>query len=65
MARAKGKPSERDDIAVKIDKRIVGKARLIATHQGVSVAELLSSLLSQPVDKAYAQMLKDLEAGQK
>lgn len=62
MARPKGKRSERDDVAVKVDRTIVGKARLIATHRGTSVAELLSELLSGPVDKAYAQMLRELEA---
>ncbi|HEU5116498.1 MAG TPA: hypothetical protein VFT74_07470 [Isosphaeraceae bacterium] len=63
MARAKGrgKRSERDDIAVKIDRAIVGKARLIATHRGISVAELLSDMLVTPVDRAYAQMLRELE----
>jgi hypothetical protein len=63
MARVKGKRSERDDVAVKIDRKIVGKARLIATHRGISVAELLSEMLTAPVDKAYAQMLRDLEKG--
>lgn len=62
MARVKGKRSERDDVAVKIDRKIVGKARLIATHRGISVAELLSDLLETPVDKSYALMLKELDA---
>lgn len=56
------KPGARDDIAVKLDKVVVGKARLIATHKGISVAELLSEMLRAPVDKAYAGMLRELEA---
>lgn len=63
MARVKGKKSDRDDVAVKISRTIVGKARLIATHRGLSVAELLSEILQAPVDKAYAVMLRDLERG--
>jgi hypothetical protein len=63
-AKGKGKRSEREDVAVKIDRALVGKARLIATHRGVSVAELLSEMLRAPVDKAYAVMLRELEAGQ-
>ena len=61
MARVKGKKSERDDVAVKIDRIIVGKARMIATHKGISVAELLSDLLDGPIDKAYASMLRELD----
>lgn len=63
MARAKGKKSERDDVAVKIDRTLVGMARLIATQQGISVAELLSGMLEAPIGKAYAAMLRELEKG--
>jgi hypothetical protein len=63
MARAKGKKSERDDVAVKVDRTLVGKARHVAVHRGISVAELLSELLGSPLDRAYAQMLRDLEKG--
>jgi hypothetical protein len=67
MARPKGKQgkrSDRDDIAVKLDRALVSKARLIAAHRGLvgGVAELLSELASGPVDKAYAQMLRELES---
>jgi hypothetical protein len=61
MARVKGKNSDRDDVAVKIARTIVGKARMVATHKGVSVAELLSDMLRDPMDKAYAKMLRELE----
>jgi hypothetical protein len=64
MARPKGKQgkrSDRDDVAVKLDRAIVGKARMIATHQGISVAELLSDILKVPVDRAYAHMLRELD----
>lgn len=61
MARVKGKRSERDDVAVKISRVIVSKARLIAAHRGVSVAELLSDVAGPAVDKMYAQMLRELE----
>jgi len=64
VGRPKGRPkrSEREDVTVKIDRKLVGKAKLIATHQGVSVAELLSDLLDVPLDRAYGQMLRDIEA---
>ena len=63
MAKPKGRPkkSERNDRTVKVDQRIVGKAELIAKHQGISLAEFLSKALEAPVDKAYLQMLRELE----
>lgn len=63
VARPRGKPktSTRQDVTVKVDRVLVGKAKLIATHRGVPVAELLSDLLAVPIDRAYAQMLRDLE----
>jgi hypothetical protein len=65
MAKAKGRPktSERDDSTVRIDRTVLGKAKLVATHRGVSVAELLSEVVRVPVDRAYAAMLRELEGG--
>jgi len=63
MARPKSKKSERDDVAVKLDRAVVGKARMIATHKGISVAELLSDMVRPSVDKAYGQMLRELDSG--
>jgi hypothetical protein len=62
MARVRGKKSERDDVAVKVDRAVVGKAKMIATHRGISVAELLSDAARPVIDKAYAQMLRELDA---
>jgi hypothetical protein len=62
--RGRPKTSERNDVSVKVDRTLVGKAKLIATHRGISVAELFSEMLKAPIDKAYAQMLRELE-GQK
>jgi hypothetical protein len=64
MPKPKGRPktSERDDVTVKIDRALVGMAKLIATRQGTTVAELLSEMLKAPLDRAYGQMLRELEA---
>jgi hypothetical protein len=63
MAKAKGRPktSDRDEATTRLDRTLIGKAKLIATHQGISVGELLSELVRGPLDRAYAQMLRDLE----
>lgn len=63
MTRTRGRPrrSERQDITVKMDRTVIGKAKLVATHQGIPVAELLTEMVRGPVDKAYMVMLRDLE----
>lgn len=59
MAKAK-----RDDVAVKIDRAVVSKAKLIAAHRGKSVAQLLSEILAAPIDRQYAEMIRELEGRQ-
>ena len=63
VAKAKGRPkrSGRDDVSVKINRALIGKAKLLAAHRSISVAELLSEILAAPLDRAYAQMLRELE----
>jgi hypothetical protein len=61
--KSKGRPktSDRNDKTARVDSIILGKAKLIATHRGMTVAELLSELLAVPIDRAYAQMLRELD----
>lgn len=49
------------NMPVKVDRAVVGKAKMVATHRGVSVAELLSEAARPTIDKAYAAMLRELE----
>lgn len=68
MAEAKrmGRPrNDRDDVAVKLDRRIVDRARVVAAHKKTSLVELLSDMLKAPVDRAYTQMAKELQAEEK
>lgn len=51
------KPGRRD-VTVKIERRVLMMAKAIASHQGICVAELMDELLTGPVGKAYAEMLK-------
>jgi hypothetical protein len=63
MPASKGRPkrSDRDDVAVKMDRTIVGRAKYVANYRGISVAELLSDLVRGPLDKAYGQMMREIE----
>jgi hypothetical protein len=61
MGKQRGRPqSERNDVSVKLDRTLVGKARLVATHRGVTMAELLSEIIRGPLDRYYGQMVKEL-----
>lgn len=63
MAKAKqgaGRPKgDRDDVPVKIDRRLVDQARVIAAFRKTTLADLLSTLLVGPIEKAQAQMAKE------
>lgn len=62
MAKKKGRPkqSERDDVSVKIDRTVLDKARLVATHRKIALAEFVTELLRAPVDRAYQQMIREM-----
>lgn len=59
MGRPKG---DRDDVTVKIDRKLATRAKVLAGHRGISSAELISTLLQGPLDKAYRQMTKEMDA---
>jgi reverse gyrase len=64
--RSVGRPrTDADNVTVKIDRSLTMKAKLIASHRGVSAADLLNELLQVPVDRAYAQMLRELDSSGK
>lgn len=58
MAKKAGRPKgDRNDVSVRIDKRVVGMARFVATHRGVTIAELLSSTLEGPIEREYIKLV--------
>ncbi len=61
VPKAKGRPkrSERDDVTVKVDRTIVGRAKTLATYHGVSVAELISDALRAPLAKMWHEMVRE------
>jgi hypothetical protein len=60
--RGRGRPKgERDDVTVKMDRSLKHKVDLLATHRGVSVAALVSELIAAPLDRAYLEIIRDLE----
>lgn len=51
---------KRDDTAVKIATRIYRKAKMVAAHRDIPIAEFLSNLLEKPVDREYRRLLEEL-----
>lgn len=54
------KRSTRDDVAVKIDRAVKSKAKAIADHRGVSVADVLSRAAEPEIDRQYLEMIEEL-----
>lgn len=67
MGRPKGRPrkSERDDIAARVDRAIVTQAKAIASFYGLTVAEVISETVREPMGRYYARMLREAEGGAK
>lgn len=63
--RSPGRPrtSDRDDKAVKLDRKIVGWAELVARARGVSTAQYLSDLLRAPVARDYGTVMERMKDG--
>lgn len=64
MAAKKQKPAEkgkRDDVAVKVDRLLADKARLVAKRRGTTLAEYVSELIRGPVDRDFAKEIKAME----
>jgi hypothetical protein len=63
MAKKMGRPksSDRDDVSIKFDRILAGKARLISQGRGVSMAEYLSEMTRTFIDRDYAKLMRELE----
>jgi hypothetical protein len=62
MAKRKGRPkSERDEVTVKMDRSLAAKAKILASHRGMTVGELVTELFGPALDRAYLQMVRELE----
>lgn len=52
--------AKRNDITCKVDAAIIRKARLIASHRDLTLAEYLSNKLRLLVDKDFETFRKDI-----
>lgn len=63
MAKRRGRPksSERDDVTVRVDRRVKIRAEAVADFKGIPLAELLTEILRGPVDREFSRMVRELE----
>ena len=59
------KSSDRQDVSIKFDKVLAGRARLISQGRGVSMAEYLSEAVRPIIDRDYAKLMRKLEGGER
>ena len=63
MAKLRGRPKgDRDDVPVRLDRKLAGMAKSIALARGVSVGEYLSELTHAAINRDFAKMLREAES---
>jgi hypothetical protein len=63
MAKQRGRPrkSERNDMTVRIERRLATMLKSLAEYHGIAAAELLSGYARPAIERAFAQMMQELE----
>lgn len=62
--RGRPKTSQRTDRTARIDTKVLGWAEIVAKHDGVTVAELLTEILREPLRRRVGKIAKEsLEEG--
>jgi hypothetical protein len=56
----KSDKSRRDDIAVKVDRTLADKARFVASRRGMTLAEYLTGLIRNPVERDFAKEIREM-----
>lgn len=51
---------KRNDLVAKIDADVLKKAKLVAAHRSITLAEYLSEMLRPLVDRDVARLARDL-----
>jgi hypothetical protein len=58
------KTSDRDDVSVKLDAKVVAEAKYVVLDRGISLAEYLSGLLRDSVHRDYVKVGKKIASGE-
>ncbi len=63
VAKGRGRPKkDRNDMAVKVDRSIASRAKIISAARGQTLAEYLSELLEGPISRDYAKEMRRQES---
>jgi hypothetical protein len=55
------KTSDRDDVTIRVNRAIAHKARVIAAQRQITIAELITEILQQPIDRAFASVVREID----
>ena len=53
--------AKRDDVAVKVDRTLADKAKLVASRKGTTLAEYLTDQLRGSVERDFAKAVRELD----
>lgn len=62
-AKKRVEKGKRDDVAVKVDRTLVDKAKLVAARRGTTMAEYLSELIRTPVERDFTKTVREMGEG--
>lgn len=65
MAKKRSEKVKRDDVAVKVDRTLADKAKLVAARRGLTMAEYLSDLIRAPIERDFTKTVREMEGGAK
>jgi predicted HicB family RNase H-like nuclease len=65
MAKKQGRPKKPsgEGMQVRIDAQIGRRAKVVASESGMSLADYLSGILRDRVEKDYRKVVKDIDEG--
>lgn len=65
MAKKQAPKSVRDDVAVKIDRGLIEKAKYVVARKRTTLAAYLTEIVRGTIDKDFARAIKDAEGPSK
>jgi hypothetical protein len=60
MGRKRPGQAKRDDVAVKIDRTLADKAKLVASRRGITLAEYLTELNRAAIERDFAKVIREM-----
>ena len=53
--------SKRDDVAVKLDRELTDKAKLVASRKRITLAEYMTELSRPTIERDFAKVIREMK----